>query len=263
MPSGSLAHDATQLVSLANTGEARSLGRLAELAAGQVPGCSGAHASVWREGELVSATATHPDLAALAEAEGELGGGPLLAAVAGARDVHCPDTLAEERWPAWAAQALCRGVRTSAHLVRGPAAGSPPGVTLVLGLFGVRPGALDEGSVLVAEMLAGFGTAALANTLAYGVAQRTATELQDAVAARAVTGQAKGILMHALSCSDAEALDVMRRESQRRHLKVTEVAARVIEAYGAGQPVIGQPVIGAASGTAKGAAPSGPHPGER
>jgi hypothetical protein len=46
-----------------------------------------------------------------------------------------------------------------------------------------------------------------------------------------VTDQAKGILMHALNCSAEDALQFMRRESQQRHIKVTDVAARVIAAY--------------------------------
>ena len=226
MPVEDLGHEATELLSLVSIGEARSLSRLAALAAGQVPGCSGAHATVWRAGELVTSAATHPDLVALADLEREAGGGPLTTAVRQGRDVYCPDTLQEERWPRWAAEALSRGVRSSAHLVR-----QYPPMTLVLAMSGVRPAGLDAGAVPIAEMLAGFGTAALANTRAYDEAQRTATELRDAVAARAVTDQAKGILMHALNCSAEEALQFMRRESQQRHIKVTDVAARVIAAY--------------------------------
>ena len=86
----------------------------------------------------------------------------------------------------------------------------------------------------MAEMLARFGSTVFANSLAYGEAQRTATQLKDSVAARAVTDQAKGILMHALGCDADEALRYLRRESQRRHVKVTEVAARVIATYAPG-----------------------------
>jgi AmiR/NasT family two-component response regulator len=86
-------------------------------------------------------------------------------------------------------------------------------------------------------MLARFGSTVFANSLAYGEAQRTATQLKDSVAARAVTDQAKGILMHALGCDADEALKYLRRESQRRHLKVTDVAARVIATYAPGGPV--------------------------
>ncbi len=109
-----------------------------------------------------------------------------------------------------------------------------PPTTLVLSLFGVRPGVLHADSAPVAEMLARFGGTVFANTLAYGQAQRTATQLKDSVAARAVTDQAKGILMHALGCDAEGALKFLRRESQRRHLKVTEVAALIIETHGRG-----------------------------
>jgi AmiR/NasT family two-component response regulator len=83
----------------------------------------------------------------------------------------------------------------------------------------------------MARMLAVFGQAVLASTMVYGEAQRTATQLQDSVAARSVVDQAKGILMHALGCDADRALEYLRRESQRRHVKVTEVASQVIAAH--------------------------------
>ena len=54
MPIEQLGHGAAELLSLTNGGEARSLNKLTELAARQVPSCSGAHAAVWRDGEVVS-----------------------------------------------------------------------------------------------------------------------------------------------------------------------------------------------------------------
>jgi hypothetical protein len=231
-----LGQEAAQLLSLTSIGEARSLSKLAELAVRQVPGCSAAHATMWREGEMVAVAATHPDPAELAEEEltaleANGAGGPLTVAALTGAPVYCSDTLTEVRWPEWAAQALSRGMRSCVYLAR-----QIPPMTLVLALFGVRPGVLDADSVPVAEMLAGLGHAALAGTMAYGEAQRTATQLRDSVAARAVTDQAKGILMHALGCTADEALRFMRRESQQRHVKVTDVAARVIATYGGKDP---------------------------
>src|SRR5580693_2568151 len=49
LPIEQLGHEAAELLSLTNGGEARSLNKLAELAAWQVPACSGAHAAVWGE----------------------------------------------------------------------------------------------------------------------------------------------------------------------------------------------------------------------
>lgn len=223
-----LGQEATELVSLAN-GEAKSLSKLADLAVRQVPGCAAAHASIWRDGELTAVAASHPDPAELVEAEIRIGYGPVTMAVRDGKPLSCADMLEEDRWPWWAQDALRRGMRCSVHLVR-----QFPPWTMVLALFGVRPRSLDAAGVPMAEMLARFGSTVFTNNLAYGAAQRTATQLQDSVAARAVTDQAKGILMHALGCDAEEALSYLRRESQRRHVKVTEVAARVIATYAPG-----------------------------
>jgi hypothetical protein len=220
---------AAELVSLSN-GEVKSLRKLAELAVTQVPGCAAAHATIWRYGELVRIAATHPDAAELADLAILTGHGPLIGAARDGKQVSCPDMLDEHRWPEWATEALRRGMRSSVHLVR-----ELPPTTLVLSLFGVRPAVLDAASVPMGEMLARFGGTVFANTLAYGAAQRTATQLKDSVAARAVTDQAKGILMHALGCNAEEALSYLRKQSQRRHVKVTEVAAQIIATYGRGR----------------------------
>lgn len=223
MPAEDLGLEAADLVSLSN-GEAKSLNKLAELAVRQVSGCAAAVAGIWREDELTSMAATHPDAAALADLAIRSGDGPLITALAEGRHVSCPDTLEETRWPSWTEEALRRGVRCSVHMVR-----HVPPMTLVLTLLGVRPEVLVADSAPMAEMLARFGGMVFANTFAYGEAQRTATQLKDSVAARAVTDQAKGILMHALGCDAEEALRHLRRESQRRHIKVTEVAAQIVE----------------------------------
>jgi ANTAR domain len=223
LPIEHLGHEAAELLSLTNGSEARSLNRLAELAAWQVPACAGAHAAVWREGDVVSVAATHPDLAELCDLQLSTGQGPLVAAADTGVPVSCPDTLDETRWPEYAEAALRRGIRCSVHLVR-----KLPRGTLVLSLFGVRPRVLDAESNPMADTVAAFGGAMLANATAYDQAQRTASQLKDAVVARSVVDQAKGILMHALGCDAEDALRRLRTESQRRHVKVTEVAAEIV-----------------------------------
>ena len=223
MPIEHLGHEAADLLSLTDGGEARSLNRLAELATSQVPACAGAHAVVWRDGEVVATAATHPDLAELADLQLSSGRGPLVAARDAGVAVSCPDMLDETRWPRYAEAALRRGVRCSVHLVR-----DLPHGALVLSLFGVRPGVLDAEFSPMADTLAAFGGAMLANATAYGQARRTASQLKDAVVARSVVDQAKGILMHALGCDADDALRRLRQQSQRRHVKVTEVAAEIV-----------------------------------
>ena len=132
--------------------------------------------------------------------------------------------LEETRWSGYAEAALRRGVRCSVHLVR-----DQPGTVLVLSLFGVRAHVLDVDDDPMADTLAAFGGAMLANATAYGEARLIANQLKDAVVARSVVDQAKGILMHALGCDADDALRRLRAESQRRHVKVTEVAQRVVD----------------------------------
>jgi hypothetical protein len=250
VPIEHLADEAAELLSLTKAGEARSLNRLAELAAWQVPACAGAHAAVWHDGEIVSAAATHPDLAELADLEVARGSGPLIAAAAGGVPVSCPDMLDETRWPEYAEAALRRGVRCSVHLVR-----ALPHGALVLSLFGVRPGVLDAESNPMADTLAAFGGAMLANATAYDEAQRMASQLKDAVVARAVVDQAKGILMHALGCDADDALQHLRQESQRRHVKVTEVAAEVVAGAKSAKSPKGAGGAGGAAGRPRAARP--------
>jgi len=223
VPIEHLGHEAAELLSLSSGGEARSLNKLAELAASRVSACAGAHAAIWRDGDVVSAAATHPDLAELCDLQLTIGRGPLVAAADTGVPVSCPDTLDETRWPEYAESALRCGIRCSVHLVR-----KLPRGAMVLSLFGVRPRVLDAESHPMADTVAAFGGAMLANATAYDQAQRTASQLKDAVVARSVVDQAKGILMHALGCDADEALRRLRQESQRRHVKVTEVAAEIV-----------------------------------
>src|SRR5438034_3643462 len=221
-----LAREAADLLSIADGADVRSLHRLSELSVRQVPACSGATAALWRDGEPVELAATHPDLSALFDLCQAAGPGPWAEALATGDTVYCADTLEDDRWPGHASAALQRGVRCSVTLVHlfGP-------MTVTLTLFGARPRALDPAKVGVAELLIAFGGATLGNASIYGETQRTAHHLRESAESRMVVDQAKGILMHALGCTAAEAFDRMREISQTRHVKVTDVAATIIKAH--------------------------------
>ena len=221
-----LAREAADLLSIADGADVRSLHRLSELSVRQVAGCSGATAALWRDGEPVELAATHPDLSALFDLCQEARTGPWTEALATGDTVYCADTLEDDRWPGYTSAALQRGVRCSVTLVHlfGP-------MTVTLTLFGARPRALDPAKVGVAELLIAFGGATLGNASMYGETQRTAHHLRESAESRMVVDQAKGILMHAMGCTAAEAFDRMRQISQTRHVKVTDVAATIIKAH--------------------------------
>jgi hypothetical protein len=112
-----------------------TLGELVRLAASQVTGCSGASAALWQDREPAVFAASYPDLADLARVERSAGCGPVTEARATGKPVCSPDTLGDDRWPAYNAAALARGVRSWITLVHqsGP-------VVVTLSLFGTLPG---------------------------------------------------------------------------------------------------------------------------
>jgi ANTAR domain len=216
------------LLGTVETSAPRSLNQLVVQAARQVPGCSGAAAVLWRDGEPGALAASHPSLPELVEVQLRCGRGPVLDALSGGEPADCPDTLDESRWPEYADAALRQGVRCSLTLAHWSGAEA-----VCLSLFGARPRTLGPGSVAAAGGLVAYGGAAVGMATEYGEAQRAVRQLRDGAESRAVVDQAKGVLMHALGCSADEALQRMRQISQARNMKVTDVAARIIDSRGA------------------------------
>ena len=226
MPRSDLAHEAAELLSIANTSEPRSLNQLVTLASYQVAACSGATAVVWRGSEPAVRAASHPDLPGLDDVQLSSGRGPVVEALSSGGPVSCPDTLTENRWPEYASAALHRGVRCCVALAYRP---GPDAVTL--SLCGARPRSLESGQF--AELLTAFGGAVMGNAAEYGDAKRTALQLRAAAESRALVDQAKGMLMQALGCSAEDALDRLRQISQERNMRVTDVARTIINSRGA------------------------------
>jgi hypothetical protein len=177
--------------------------------------------------------ATHPDLPALLAVQLESRRGPVLDALAGGGPVDCSDTLAETRWPEYAQLALRLGVRCSVTLAYQPGtdARQPGADAVTLSLCGARARSLASG-LAPAELLIAFGGAIMGNAAEYGDTRRAALQLTAAAQSRAIVDQAKGMLMQVLGCSAEAALDKMRKISQERNLRVTEVAQAVIDARG-------------------------------
>jgi ANTAR domain-containing protein len=219
-----LAHETADLLSIANKSRSRSLNELVGLATRQVRACSGAAAALWQGREPMVMAASHPDVCELAEVELAAQRGPAVDSLAAATTLACPDTLYERRWPEYAHAALCRGVRCSVTLVH-----RSGGAAVTLSLFSARPRVLDPEQLPVAELLVAVGGAVIGNMSSYGDARRTALQLREGAQARALVDQAKGVLMHAFGCSADEAFERMRKLSQQRNLKMTEVAQRVID----------------------------------
>jgi GAF domain-containing protein len=206
-----------------------ALRRVTDLATQTVRGCAGATAVRWSVAETsepLDQAGTHPDLAYLTEIQCARRAGPIFDVARSESPGFCADTLAETRWPDYTPLALQRGVRCFADTVyrTGP-------VIVTLTMYGVAPGALDQRELSLGALLAAQGGAAVSNTRLYEGAHRTATQLRQAVEARSVVEQAKGVLMHAMNCDADTAFNELKRISQTRHVKLTAIAQRIVSGH--------------------------------
>jgi hypothetical protein len=234
MSGSELTSGTADLLSLANASEPRSLNQLVTLATRQVRACSGATAALWRDRELVIMAASHPDLPELIEAQLSSGRGPVPDALTGGEPVSVPDMLTETRWPEYTTAALRRGVRCSITLSyrQGARDATPDRDAVTLSLFAARPRVLEASQLDVAELLVTYGGAVMGNAADFSDAQRTAQQLRDAAELQAVVDQARGMLMQTLSCTSDEAMRWLRRTSQERNIRVSDVAGMIVAGGG-------------------------------
>jgi GAF domain-containing protein len=99
----------------------------------------------------------------------------------------------------------------------------------VLTLYGRKPGAFAS---LDQRELAPFleqAAVTMRNARDYTAAATLNDQLRDALASRAVIEQAKGAIMAGRRISADEAFELLRRSSQRRNIKLREVAQEVVD----------------------------------
>jgi transcriptional regulator with GAF, ATPase, and Fis domain len=166
-----------------------------------------------------SVTSQHPssDLPRRVDAlQEEVGEGPCLDAVFEHRTVHVPDMAHEERWPRFAQRAAEVGAHSMLSFqlfVDGDNLGA-------LNLYGRHPSSFTDESEEIGLLFASHAAVAFAD------AQKL-DQLNQAVAARDVIGQAKGILMERYQISAEQAFRVLTRVSQQRNRKLRDLAAEL------------------------------------
>jgi GAF domain-containing protein len=203
-----LAHDLHDQPNVEET-----LDKIVESAAAVV-GCDYAGVLVCRKGDRFDAiTASHPVAEKADQLQVEWHEGPGFAAVADGRTTLVTDTVADMRWPGWAA-----GMRDldlgSVLAVRLWTSKSTLGA---LNLYACSPRWFDPDALAVAEVLGRHASIALASA-------REEASLWQAIDARKLIGQAQGILMERFALDDKSAFEVLRRYSQSTNTKLNEVA---------------------------------------
>ena len=131
--------------------------------------------------------------------------------------------VAKDRWPRFVPAALEAGF-ASVHAVPMRAAGIVLGA---LGLFGTRPGELNEADRLVGQTLAHIACVAILQEHA-PTPSTVMPRLRAALASRVQVEQAKGFLRESLDVSVEQAFALLRTYGRSRGEHMTEVARRLM-----------------------------------
>lgn len=191
--------------------------------AARVRGCCGSRAEMRLDGEPIVGVCSHPDLAQLS-AGLRPGASPTDAIVGDLVPIRIQDTLADQLWPEFSLRALQHGIR-SVHCAAHPIYDG----VLTLTLYSLRPGGLPDDLHLAVHPLLQQWADNLTRAAAYAVARTEAHHLGEAIAAKEVVEQAKGMLMQALRCDAETAYAQLQSTARRAKIRTVDVARRMTE----------------------------------
>ena len=196
----------------------RTLQAIVQAAVQLIPGVDEASISAVLGRKRVTSQAPSGELARAVDAlQDELGQGPCLDAVYEQETVRVADMATETRWPHFTERALqagAAGMLSFQLYVEGDNLGA-------LNLYARQAGAFDDESEHVGLLFASHAA------VAYD-AVRKQTGLARSVATRQLIGQAQGILMERHKITADQAFGLLVRASQRRNLKLRDVAAALV-----------------------------------
>jgi GAF domain-containing protein len=220
--------DGELLALLAAGGDLRSfLGDLVQLAARQVRRAEACGLTLPRDGSGVTVASTGPLADGADERQYEVDTGPCLESMRTGHVVRVGDMATEERWAPYPARAAQFGVRSSLSLplvVEGRSSGA-------LNLYASEPEAFSAEDEATAAGWAEQATGALAVALRIADSDSRAESLLGGLDTRATIGQAVGLLMARERCTAEQAFGLLRIASQRRNVKLRDVAAGIVSAF--------------------------------
>jgi GAF domain-containing protein len=147
--------------------------------------------------------------------------GPLITSLRDRAAILVPDTVAENRWPRWAAKVAGLGVRSVLDVpLAGGRAGRP--TVGVLGLYSSVPDAFGPDDQAVATILARHAMVAVATA-------RHEQTMAEAVDARKLVGMAMGLLMERFDVDSDHAFAILKRHSQDTNTRLRDVARQLVD----------------------------------
>jgi GAF domain-containing protein len=167
---------------------------------------------------------------AMDEIQYAFGDGPCVTASREQETVHIPELEDCARWPQYAATVRGHGVRSILavpFLLDGD-------TRAALNLYSQRPGRFDGRALELARDFVSQTSLALRLAVRFAHYSDTAAHLKATLESRTSIDVAVGIIMAQNRCSQAEAFELLKSASSARNIKLSMVAAGLVESLGQG-----------------------------
>ena len=201
------------------------LTRVATFAVRAIPGADGAGLTLIETDRADIMVTSAPFVGEVDGIQYGLREGPGISAAATGRMMRSGSLGGDPRWPRFGPRAGRLGVPSvlSLPLI------SVDDVVGAMNVYGHGRDAFDERSARLAELFAVPAAVTVQNAQILARTRRAAAHLAAALTSRAVIDQAIGIVISRTGVSAQEAFARLRTLSQREHLKLAVVAARVVQ----------------------------------
>jgi GAF domain-containing protein len=201
------------------------LAKVASYAVNAIPGAEGAGLTLLEPDRADTIVKSAPFVKTIDDVQYGLGEGPCISAAATGRTMRSGSLGDDRRWPRFGPRADRLGVHSvlSLPLIVGDV------VVGAMNVYAHAPGSFDERSEELGELYAVPAAIAVQNAQILAQTRRLAQNLQAALTSRAIIDQAIGILRSRGGIPADEAFDRLRQRSQREHIKVSAVAASIVQ----------------------------------
>lgn len=200
------------------TGTQETLDKAVVIATEIIDGCDLAGISIVHPNGIDTPAGSDESLRRIDELQYELKEGPCLDALRTHETVHSTDLAGDERWPGWGPR-VARDIGVVSNVSY--RLFTTRDTLGAMNLYSRKPEAFDTDDIYNGQALAAHVAVALAGA-------QNAEHLETAVTNRTVIGQAEGILMERFDISADHAFAVLRRVSQQRNVKLSQVAEQLV-----------------------------------
>lgn len=201
------------------------LTRVAGFAVRAIPGADGAGVTLMEEGRGNTIVASAPFVTQVDAIQYGLGEGPCISAAAEGRSFTSGFLGGDAQWPLFGPQVERLGV----HSVVSLPLWLPDVVVGAINVYAHDRNVFDAYAVELGESFAAPAAVAVHNAQVLAQARRLIGQLETALTNRATIDQAIGIVISRSGGTPEEAIDTLRRISQKEQRKLSSVAHRIVD----------------------------------